>query len=161
MAYIIKTLICLTIFFFQINYVYGEKITSTFQVKVRVGNSCNIDATNLNFGYYSMEDLNASSTISITCTTNASVAVGLDAGNGNGANTITRRMSYAGNFLEYKLYQDKTRTINWGNNAPNDTLNTTGTGALQKFTVYGQVPGGQTAPIGIYTDTIVTTITFF
>jgi spore coat protein U-like protein len=58
------------------------------------------------------------------------------------------------------MFQDAAHTINWGNTPPADTINGTGTGNPQVFTVYATVPVGQYVPAGSYVDTITVTLTY-
>lgn len=155
-----RLLTLLLIIFVNIEYSSAGTSSTTFGVKIQIGNSCVINANSLNFGNYTIAALNATTSLSVTCTANASAKIGLSAGNGSGSTTTTRKMAYNGNLLNYKLYQDSNRTINWGNSPPKDTVNITGTGFEQTITIYGQIPAGQAGPIGNYSDVIVATITF-
>jgi spore coat protein U-like protein len=51
-------------------------------------------------------------------------------------------------------------TSNWGQTVGTDTVSSTGTGAVQSFTVYGQVPAQSTPAPGAYSDTITVTVTY-
>ncbi|HEY1962441.1 MAG TPA: spore coat U domain-containing protein, partial [Rhizomicrobium sp.] len=88
--------------------------------------------------------------------------VGLNQGTFSGATVTSRKMSGPGSAsLSYSLYQDAARTRNWGNTVGTDTVPGTGTGTAQSLTVYGRVPGSQTAAVpGSYADTIVVTLTY-
>ncbi len=133
---------------------------TTFTVNASVVASCTVSATNLSFGNYTLTALNGTSTITTTCTSGSVIKIGLNAGTGTGATVTNRKMTSGSNTLLYTLYQDSARTVNWGNTPGTDTVNSTGTGAAQNFTVYGMIPANQTAPIGTYTDTITVTVTF-
>ena len=63
-------------------------------------------------------------------------------------------------FLGYGVYSDAERTKNWGTTAATDTVSGTGTGAAQPLTVYGRVPAAQFVTPGVYTDTIIATVTY-
>jgi len=135
--------------------------TTHFNVKASVQKACNIGASSLNFGAYSQAQINASSTISITCTNTTTYTVGLDAGTATGATVTSRKMTGpSGAVLTYKLFRDSARTLNWGNTAGTDTVAGTGNGAVQSLTVYGQVGVAQNVRAGTYTDTITATITY-
>jgi spore coat protein U-like protein len=62
--------------------------------------------------------------------------------------------------VQYKLFQDSGRTINWGNNTASDTKNDTGNGAAQTHTIYGRVPVQTTAAPDTYSDTVTVTVTY-
>lgn len=63
------------------------------------------------------------------------------------------------NYLNYNLYQNTGKTAIWGNST-NTGVNFTGNGSEQSTSVYGEIPLGQTAPSGDYTDTVTATVTF-
>ena len=137
--------------------------SDTFQVTASVLAACSITANALNFGNYnpvSGTPLNAATTLEITCTNGAAYEVGLSAGLGAGASVATRFMTNGGNQLAYSLYSDAARTSVWGETSGVNTVSGTGSGALQALTVYGQIPGGQSVPSGLYTDTVTATITY-
>jgi spore coat protein U-like protein len=69
-------------------------------------------------------------------------------------------MTSGGVTVNYSLYSDSGRATNWGNTVGTDTVSSTGTGALQSFTVYGQVPAQTTPAPATYTDTITVTVTY-
>lgn len=144
-------------------FVTGSFTTATahFSVKATVSKACNIAATSLTFGAYAKTLINATSTISVTCTITTTYNVGLNAGTAAGA-TVTNRSMTGPNatLLNYKLFRDSSRTLNWGNTAGTDTVAGTGSGALQSLTIYGQIPAGQNVRAGNYTDTITATITY-
>jgi spore coat protein U-like protein len=133
---------------------------TTFAVTSSVVASCTISATSLAFGNYTLSQLDATSTLTLTCTSGTAAAIGLNAGTGSGATVTVRKMTSAGNTLNYALYQDAGRTTIWGNTVGTDTVSTTGTGAAQTITVYGRIPASQTSPIGSYADTVTATVTF-
>jgi spore coat protein U-like protein len=59
--------------------------------------------------------------------------------------------------LNYSLYTDAARTINWGNTTGNEL---TGTGNAS-INVYGQIAAGQSVAPGTYTDTVSSATTSF
>jgi spore coat protein U-like protein len=124
--------------------------TTTFNVSATVPTKCRIAANNINFGSVGVPTTNidASSTLSVTCTNAAPYSLGLSAGNAVGATTSSRGMTGPGGAINhYSLYQDSARTQNWGNSIGVDTVAGTGTGLTQSVSVYGRVaaqndPGG-------------------
>lgn len=125
-----------------------------------VAATCLLSATNLAFGTYAGVQAEITSTITATCTNTTPYTVGLSAGSG-GASVTTRAMTGPGAaLLNYAMFRDSARTLNWGNTAPTDTLGGTGNGNAQALTVYGRIPAGQFVAPGAYTDTITATITF-
>ena len=59
-----------------------------------------------------------------------------------------------GDRLDYDLFQDAGRTIHWGDRSGRDTLEVQTTGSQQSIPIYGQIPAGQRALEGTYSDTI-------
>ncbi len=157
-----KLTVLASVFFIIIacHSVASAKSDTTFQVNAEVVASCTVTATNLSFGSYTLSQLDATSTITTTCTSGADVKIGLNAGTGSSATVKARKMTSSGNTLEYGLYQDSGRSTNWGNTPGTDTKDIKGTGEAQVFTVYGRIPANQSSPIGTYTDTITVTVNF-
>lgn len=135
--------------------------TSHFNVKTTVQKACNVAATALNFGAYAKALINATSTISVTCTNTTTYNAGLNAGTATGATVTNRSMTGpGGTLLGYKLFSNSGSTINWGNTVGTDTVAGTGSGVVQSLTVYGQLPANQNVRPGSYSDTITVTLTF-
>jgi len=134
---------------------YADTATATFTVTATVLNTCSATATNLGFGTYVNVTIDATSTVSVTCTSGGTYTVGLS----NGANysAPNRRMTNGSAFLTYELYSDAGRLTVW-----NDTTTVAGTGSglAQGLTVYGRLPGTQGLIAGSYTDTITATVTY-
>ncbi len=131
----------------------------SFSTLATVQNQCTVSASNLDFGTQGTltSNVDANSTVSVTCTSNTAYQVGLN----NGLNfSSVRRMASLGNFVSYELYRDVARTLRWGNTLNVDTRTGTGSGALQALTVYGRVPPQASKPVGVYSDTITVTVTY-
>ncbi len=126
-----------------------------------VAEGCGISASNLNFGNYTGALLSASTTLQVGCTGGTTYNVGLNVGAGAGATFTSRKMTGPANaLLNYNLCRDSGCSLIWGNTVGTNTQPGTGTNAIQNLTVYGQIPAGQSAVIGSYTDTIVATLTY-
>lgn len=133
----------------------------TFTVTATVPASCQLSATTLAFGTYTGAQNDASSTLSVTCTSTTPYNLGLSAGNGNGATVTTRQMQGRDSHgLKYALFQDAARTLNWGTTVGTDTVADTGNGIAQSIPVYGRVAPGQLVAPGAYSDTIVATVNY-
>ncbi len=142
---------------------FAATTTSTMPVQVTITASCVINSTStLNFGSQGalVGNVDNSATVQVQCTNTTPFNIGLDAGLGLGATTSVRKMSSGGNTVNYALYSDSGRTINWGNTVGTDTVAGTGTGASQSYTVYGRVPPQTTPAPGTYTDTVNVTVTY-
>lgn len=145
---------------------FAATSTTTFGVSATVVDSCSVSAGNLAFGNIdplvnASTATDATSTITVTCANGTAYDVGLDAGLATGATVSARQMTSGANTLNYALYSDSGRTTNWGETIGTDTVAGTGSGAGQALTVYGRLPSGQeTAPTGVYSDTITVTVTY-
>jgi spore coat protein U-like protein len=144
--------------------------TSNLSVTASVAANCSISTAAVAFGAYdpvganASANLDATGTVTVTCTSGASTGITL----GQGANADTgstddvplRRLTDgSSNFLDYGLFTDASRSTVWGNTAATDVAHT-GTGSSTNLTVYGRIPSGQSVPTGSYTDTVVATVTF-
>jgi spore coat protein U-like protein len=137
--------------------------TSTFSVQLSITASCAISsAPTLNFGAAGVvaTAVNQTSTLQVQCTNSTPYNVGLNAGTSSGATVTTRKMTSGANTISYSLYSDAAMTANWGQTIGIDTVSSTGTGAVQSFTVYGQVPAQSTPAPGAYSDTVTVTVTY-
>jgi spore coat protein U-like protein len=145
--------------------------TANLTVQITITASCTINAATLDFGSNPGTTLvssaiNGSTTVSVTCTNLSPYSIGMD----NGANVSgsQRRMKNGANFLNYNLYVDSLHANPWTTAASNSSCTTTsdcylgtGNGSAQSVNIYGVVPSTGTAPpTGVYTDTVVMTITY-
>jgi spore coat protein U-like protein len=131
----------------------AQTATTTFQVTATVSASCSVTATDLAFGPYlatAGAALDASSTISVTCSNSHPYDVSV------GATPATRTMAGpAGSTLNYGMFNEAARTSAFG------VTGATGSGAAQAYTVYGRVPAGQfLARPGAHSDTVTVTVTY-
>ncbi|CAN7303121.1 Csu type fimbrial protein [Bosea sp. LjRoot237] len=136
--------------------------TGTFQVQINIQAACTIaSATDMNFGNVGVlsTNIDSTSTITVQCTATTPYNIGLNAGLNGGAVT-TRQMSGAGGTVNYSLFRDPARTLNWGETIGTDTSVGTGSGSTQAYTVYGRVSAQATPSPALYTDTITVTVTY-
>ena len=134
--------------------------TTTFAVTATVQATCSVSATAMGFGtYVSTAASLTTSTVTVTCTNTTPYTVGLNAGTTSGATVTTRQMVNGSALLNYALYSDSSRTINWGNTTGSWVAGT-GNGAAQALTVYGEVAANQYVTPGSFTDTITATVTY-
>jgi spore coat protein U-like protein len=133
-----------------------------YQSECRVGTISSLD-----FGAsgFLTSSLDAASSVGVTCTSTTPYRIGLDAGTGAGATTAVRKMTRTTapfGTVDYGLYRDLGRTLNWGNDtaAGTDTRNGTGTGMAASYPIYGRVPAQPTPSPGSYLDTVVLSVAF-
>lgn len=139
--------------------------TAGMPVRIDIVAACNVTASDLAFGSY----IGAAATpgrgegsILLQCSPGQGAEVSLDAGSTPGATASQRQMlSATGSArLDYGLYQDAGRLVNWGETPGVDTLEVLTTGEPQALPVYGQVPAGQNVPAGTYGDVVTVRVLF-
>ena len=138
-------------------------VTGTFNVQVTIAATCALNsASNLNFGTQGVlaANVDQTSTITVTCTNTTPYNIGLDKGV-NGGSVTTRQMKAAGvALINYSLFSDAGRTVNWGQTIGTDTVAATGTGSAQPFTVFGRIPPQPSPLAAVYNDTITVSVTY-
>lgn len=126
--------------------------------------TCTATTTPINFGYYDVflaTSLDSTGSVSVSCdsTTNVTVSVG--------ASSVfpflmdPRQMASGANVLNYNLYTDSTYTVIFGDDIVGSSV--TKKVIVPKttvFTVYGRIPALQDAAVGVYTDTLIVTVTW-
>lgn len=161
-----KALLCLSIpaSMMLAQQAIAATTTASMPVSATVQSACIVSANAMSFGSYNPTagtNLDSSTTVVVTCTSGTAYTVGLSAGGGTGATVSARKMTNASNTLNYALYQDSGRTINWGNTPGTDTPGSaTATSSAATLTVYGRVASGQNVPAATYTDTITVTVNY-
>ena len=132
--------------------------TDNMVVSINVTNNCTVSAGALAFGNSDLSAAAAATAaIGVTCSNVGAYSVAF--GNGANASGTQRRMqrAAAGEFLNYNLFSDAGRTTAL------TTLGgtSTGGGTPNVFTVYGQVPAGQSnKTTGAYGDSVLVTLTY-
>jgi len=139
--------------------------TTTFAVNATVVATCSVSAGPLNFGAAIPSPVNdnidATGTITATCSSSVPYNVALSAGQGAAATMAVRKLTSGTNAMDYALYTDAARSSVWGDGTAGSVVNNlTGTGAAQAITVFGRIPAGQAPMAGIYSDRITVTVNF-
>jgi spore coat protein U-like protein len=138
---------------------YADTQTTTFTVTATVPTVCSVTATNLGFGTYVNVQIDATSTVSVTCTSGGAYTVGLNDGANPLAGQRRMRVGLTANYLNYELYKDAPGGTRWGDSDPS-WVSGTGSGSAQGLTVHGRLPGTQGLIAGSYTDSITATVTY-
>ena len=143
----------------------GVTATAILPVTIEIVTACAVSATDLQFGAYasnSKTPVLGQTTIQLNCGAGSSVELSLDDGTSPGGSTSRRRLAQDSgpDRLDYDLYQDPGRTIHWGDRSGSDTLEVQTTGAPQTIPIYGQIPAGQRARDGTYSDTITLRVVY-
>ena len=145
--------------------------TAALTVQITITAACSVNAATLDFGSNAGTALlagnaNASTSVSVTCTSGSPYSIGMD--NGQNATGSQRRMINGGNYISYNLYTDSGHLNAW-TTASNSTTCTsanscvlaTGNGSAQSSTIYGVVPSVAVAPAaGSYADSVTMTVTY-
>lgn len=133
--------------------------STTFAVNVTVNATCQVSTTNMAFGGYSGVQLDATGTVTVTCTKSTGYSVGINTGaNGTGGNFGWRLIGPGGAYVPYSVYKDSGRTSLWGGTVGSDTVDATGTGSPVVTTAYGRVAANIGVTPGAYTDTLTFTL---
>jgi spore coat protein U-like protein len=121
-----------------------------------------ISASGLSFGTYTGATLaNSAATVTVTCgSVGSTYSVGMNAGTAAGATVSTRKMKNGPNVLNYALYQNAARSINWGDT--NGVNARAGTNNQPKpyvtvLNIYATLTSLQYPAPGAYTDTVTAT----
>jgi spore coat protein U-like protein len=153
-------LACLALGFAPTSAFAVTTVTTTFGVSATVQATCIVSASAMSFGtYISTAASTAASTVTVTCTNTTPYTLGLDAGQTTGATVTTRQMKNGSALLNYALFTDSARTLNWGNTT-GSWVSGTGAGSAQVLNVYGQIPAAQYVTPGSFADTITATVTY-
>ncbi|WP_095203192.1 Csu type fimbrial protein [Mesorhizobium carmichaelinearum] len=140
----------------------GSVDRPTFTINAIVPANCLLAIQNIDFGSNGILGANVDATggVSITCTPGTPYTVSLSNGTTGSAPTA-RKMSKGAETVTYGLYKDNARSQVWGDAAtPGSTVAGSGGGAAQNLTIYGRVPAQTTPSAGVYTDTVVVTVTY-
>ena len=140
----------------------GQLDSSSFTVQATIAGSCTAITPQSLFDFGTITgtaaNTDSSMTVSVTCTT--SLPYNLTMGYGTNGNSAGRKMANGANTLNYQLFTDSGRTINFddfGGNA-SGWIGGIGTGSSQSILVYGRVPVQSTPPAGVYTDSVIAAV---
>ncbi len=154
----------------------AQTATTNMAVSATIAGSCTLLANPLAFSVYdpaAVADLDASSTIVLTCTTGTGSALALGQGlyaSGTGLATQRRLRAGAANNLNYSIFQPASITPNaacahtdaWGTGTVVGQALAVGaaaSGTSRTYNVCGRIPALQAQPAGTYLDTVVVTVT--
>jgi spore coat protein U-like protein len=121
--------------------------------------ACTLSTSGIAFGGYDPfvnQDVDSAANISVLCDETTSYSIALSTGNGT---YEVRAMTSGLHHLLYNLYVDASLTTVWGDGT-GQSATVSDTQSVGNYTVYGRIPAGQNAHVGVYSDTIVITVTF-
>ncbi len=126
--------------------------------------SCAIDSvTAVNFGTYdvfsSLANNNGVGSLSIRCKGGGATFL-VTLSNGQSNSYASRIMKSGENSLNYNLYTSAARIVVWGDGTGGSSTMAANRNSATTLSVFGQIPAGQDAAVGTYTDSITTLIIF-
>lgn len=123
--------------------------------------ACQVATTGLRFGVYDVfakTDVRSTASITVTCDLvpppTVRVAIGPSAHSGQ---CIARHMASGSSRLRYHLYRDPSLSEIWSDGP---LTNTVMKNRPWVATIYGRIPAQQNVRAGVYSDTLVVTITW-
>ena len=132
--------------------------TAELTVSAEVSEVCNVTTSPVAFGVIDVTtagNVDATGGFSVICTSGTAWTAAASAGLGTGASTAARKMADGANLLNYSLFTDSDRSVNFV------SATGTGSGAAQPNTIYGRVPSGQSGvPAGSYADSVTISLTY-
>jgi spore coat protein U-like protein len=141
--------------------------SAKMDVSALVSPNCRMTLTALSFGNYdplganASQELDATATLSLTCTRNSAATIAMDLGQNPAFGGLSRRLASGDQRLDYQIYRDAARTQAWsaGTSALR-YVSTTGITSTNQLTVYGRIPPGQEVASGTYSDVVTATVDF-
>jgi spore coat protein U-like protein len=145
----------------------GATAVASFQVSAAVVPACTIVASDLAFGAYdpfvanATTGLDATATLTLTCTSGMAGAVAVDGGLYGGSAAGGRHMASGAQRLAYEVFKDASHVRLWGA-GPDGAVAIVGGGASHpdRVMLFGRIPPGQIVLSGRYTDSITATVQF-
>lgn len=121
--------------------------------------SCTLSTSGIAFGSYDpfvSQDVDSVANIGVTCDETTSYSIALSTGSG----TYEQRVMTSGlHQLLYNLYVDAALSTVWGDGTGHSAA-VSDSQLVAIHTVYGRIPARQNAQVGLYSDTLVITLTF-
>ena len=121
--------------------------------------TCTLSTSGIAFGSYDPfvnQNVDSVANIGVTCDETTPYSIALSTGNGS---YDTRVMTSGLHHLLYNLYVDASLTTIWGDGT-GQSATVSDNQLVGNHTVYGRIPARQDAHVGVYSDTIVITLTF-
>ncbi len=148
----------------MISTAQAATVTANLGVQITLTAACTVTGGTLNFGTQGVlaSNIDNTASLTVTCTNTTPYNVGLDKGTYGTAVNARKMQGGATNteFVNYALYTDTGRTLNWGNTVGTNTVAGIGNGAAQTHFVYGRVPAQSSGSPGTYNDTVTITVTY-
>ncbi len=133
------------------------------------GAVCNVTATGINFGVYDVfatAPLDSTGSVSVTCDDVPPPRPVIAIGPGGAGTFLPRRMRHAWlqDTLGYNVFTSSAMSVVWGDGTGGTSTvsagRVPGPRPPRAITIYGRIPPGQNVAAGLYSDTLVVTITW-
>ena len=135
-----------------------------------IATNCIVSAGALNFGTTGLlsANIDATSTLSVQCTSTTPYSISLDNGLNASGSQRRMRLGATASFINYDLFTNAARTSAWLTSTSASSclqgagtcVLGTGTSVNQASTVFGRVAPQTTPTPGVYADTIVMSVTY-
>lgn len=127
--------------------------------------SCRFSAVSpVSFGAYdifsTLPNNNGVGSLTIDCKGSGNDNFEVSLSTGQSHSYAMRVMRSGSNRLNYNLYTSADRSVVWGNGHGSSQVMTVRKNKATTLSVFGQIPAGQDAAVGTYTDPIMATVTF-
>jgi len=154
--------------FFMIQRVRQSLIASLVTVAAQASladTSCRFTSVDpVSFGAYdifaTLPNNNGVGSLTIDCNGSGSHNFEVSLSTGQSHSFTMRVMRSGSNRLNYNLYTSADRSVVWGDGHGSSQVVTVRKNKATTVSVFGQIPAGQDAAVGTYTDPIVATVNF-
>jgi spore coat protein U-like protein len=120
--------------------------------------------TAVSFGNYdvfaTLPNNNGVGSLTIRCIGGGGPSFVVTLSTGQSNSYASRVMKSGVNPLNYNLYTSAARTVVWGDGTGGSSAGTAPANGTTALSVFGQIPAGQDAAVGTYTDSITATVNF-
>ena len=126
--------------------------------------ACTISATAVSFGGYDVfaatPNNNGVGSMNIVCTKGKSPPFAVRLSTGQSNSYASRLMNSGADSMNYNLYTSAARTVVWGDGTGGSSVMTAAERSTTALSIFGQIPAGQDAAVGAYSDSITAMVTF-
>lgn len=140
----------------------AESNSATMSVSAVIQNNCNVAASPMSFSGANVTNaasVSGTARISVNCTSSTAFTVDMDRG-ANASGAQRRMVNENGEYLDYEIFSDASRTKEWGRSAQSVSDKIEGA-SRKEMIAYGRINAVTKATqSGIYRDTITVTVNF-
>jgi len=138
---------------------------AVFSQPLSAASSCSfLSVTSVSFGTYNvfsaLSNNSGVGSITILCGSGGGPNFVVTLSTGQSNSFVSRVMKSGGNSLNYNLYTSAARTVVWGDGTGSSNVMTAAKSITTTLSVFGEIPAGQDASVGTYTDNITAIVNF-